>query len=71
MSERLVLNPELIKKTRKQIIEQMRLCGHGSPPFLQKNLKISYDSAKEICDRLIYPNVKIENGCSSKHKLKN
>ncbi len=54
--------------TRDEIIETMRLCGHGSTSYLQNKLKISFDAAKKICDKLIYPKVKIENGCKSKHK---
>lgn len=55
MNSRLTTILESPKREREEIIEQMRLCGYGSPPFLQKNLKISFDEAKKICDYLIYP----------------
>lgn len=40
--------------TSDEIIETMRLCGHGSTSYLQNKLKISFDAAKKICDGLVF-----------------
>lgn len=70
MNERLGLLHKVPKRSEEEIIEYMRQSGSNSPPYLQKNLKISYEAAKKISDSLNYERVKIENGCSSKYKLK-
>lgn len=55
---------------KERIFQKMRNAGHGSPVYLQKKMKISFQQAKEICGELDYKKVPIENLCSSKHKLK-
>ncbi len=40
-----------------EIIEGMRVTGNGSPPYLQRKMRISYKEARKICDSLDYTSI--------------